>query len=927
MPFIKVRFCIFCICFFLPEISIAQEMAIPIGGVVNKYAKVSLIDTLCDFVEVSNPEHFMSGDKVLLIQMQGAQISETNTVSFGNVIDYHESGNYEYSDVMFVYENRVYLKSDILRSYNTLASVQLVKTPVYQNAIVMNPINCPPWDGETGGIISIIIEGTIELRSHISTMGNGFRGGRIINFPTSQCTYVDYFASLGQGIGGQKGEGIARYISGKDYARGKNANGGGGGNVHNSGGGGGSNAGEGGKGGSEWINCSLLSSNAGIGGASIDYLSSLQKVFMGGGGGGGNQNDGVGTNGVSGGGIVIIQFDKMIANNQSIDASGLSQTAFAGVDSGGGGGAGGAVLLKGNEISGNLLVVSNGGKGGGIQAGGYSLSDQWGTGGGGGGGLLWISDSLTNSSIVSTLNGGGPGDNPIMSDWGATMGQPGMRLTDLLIPTGTFKNNIYSEIKMSVCAESAQFSLMLDCINQTSWILPYSDSIITGSELNIAHLDSSVNIIGVCGDLLCPDSIVIYYIHVDQTVTLELNERICSGEAYFFNGESLTSTGVYPFTITNPEGCDSLVIIDLTVFEPFNTIIHDTICQGNLYDFYGSMFGMEGVYEHLLQSEIGCDSLITLNLYFFDVQESTIDTVICEGSEYIFNGISYSQPGVYQVVFQDSNGCDSTVSLRLQTISEVEENLSVSICQGTTYNFAGQPLTVAGQYVNEILNPFGCDTISRLNLTINPVYFKLVEAVICKGETFILNGVQYGTPGVFLDTMQTNAGCDSLFRLELVVSSPEPDLGADREFCPEDDSIFLSPGNFTSYIWDDGSTLSEREVTNAGRYTVIVIDQFGCEAQTSVTIRQNCDLKYFIPDAFSPNQDGINELFKVYFKKLPQTFELEIFDRWGERVAIITNPLMGWDGKFRHQELPPAVYIWVAKIDGKVVSGDLVLYR
>lgn len=86
-------------------------------------------------------------------------------------------------------------------------------------------------------------------------------------------------------------------------------------------------------------------------------------------------------------------------------------------------------------------------------------------------------------------------------------------------------------------------------------------------------------------------------------------------------------------------------------------------------------------------------------------------------------------------------------------------------------------------------------------------------------------------------------------------------------------------------------------------------------------------MKFFIPDAFSPNMDGINEWFKVYFRQLPETFELHIYDRWGEKIAHVTDPLKGWDGKFKGKDAPSAVYVWLAKIDGNTYSGDVFLYR
>ncbi len=865
------------ICFFLPGILIAQELPQEIGGIVNAYSKVTNIDTLCDFVEVLNPEHFVSGNKVLLIQMQGVQINETNTSNFGDILDYRNAGNYEYADVLFVLDNRIYFRNHIIHDYNPNNSVQLVYTPEFEDVVIINEITCPAWNGETGGIISIICRGTIELKAGINCAGKGFRGGGLVDFELIECTYVDYAASFESGIGGQKGEGIAQYIFGKDYARGKNANGGGGGNVSNTGAGGGSNAGAGGRGGSEWSGCSIESANAGVGGQMIGYDSGIQKVFMGGGGGGACQDNDVGTEGVPGGGIIILQFERLITNMHTIDASGESQRIDAGIDSGGGGGAGGSVLLSGNFIEGNLRVFLTGGKGGGIVAHQFSISNQWGTGGGGGGGLLRFNNLLTTANITSNLDGGRPGDNPILTAWGATAGLSGRRLDGLIIPTGSSKENLISEKEITFCIDSPLKALSPDCGSLTNWIVPYSDSIIVTEELNLNDLDTALQVIAVCGNIYCPDSIIIFNVQFENVSnTTNIDASICLNEVFEYNGETINTPGIYPYTFTSSQGCDSIIIIHLFVNPTFDEFIVGTIC---------------------------------------------------EGGEYIFNGETITLEGLYTAQLQSQYGCDSTVTLQLEMATEIQVNVTASICEGESYAFGGQSVSMAGQYVSEVLNPFGCDSTTTLDLTVNPVYHEFIEAVICIGETYSFNDLPLAVQGIYVDTLQTGSGCDSISRLELLVSSPEPDFGPDRTICPDGDTIFLHPGSFTSYLWGDGMSSPQIAVTRAGTYTVQVIDQFGCRANDSITIQENCDLEYFIPDAFSPDKNGINEIFQVYFNRLPESFELQIFDRWGEKVALLTDPLKGWDGKFKGKDAPTGVYVWVAKIEGKTYSGDLLLYR
>jgi gliding motility-associated-like protein len=551
----------------------AQTEPREIGGIINAYSKVTNIDTDCHFVTVAAPDLFQSGDKVLLIQMQGAMINETNTASFGDVLDYQHAGNYEFADISFINGSNIYFEKKILRTYDPNASVQLVRTPVYDDAIVTSELTCPDWNGNTGGIISLIVNGTIELRAKINSSGKGFRGGRRVDFESFECSYFDYVASFNQGIGGQKGEGIAQYITGQEYARGKNANGGGGGNVHNTGGGGGSNGGAGGMGGSEWSGCSIQSVNVGIGGAGIDFNQANQKVFMGGGGGGGNQDNDVGTDGVPGGGINILIFDRLITNMHGIEAFGQIQTINAGIDSGGGGGGGGTVLLSGNEIVGNLIVNIAGGAGGNIADHRYSTSNQWGPGGGGGGGLLWLSDALSSSSINLNMAGGQAGNTPLNNSWGATAGEPGLRLSGLKIPEGTPNEDTMTEMTLTFCKNDPVKILQLNCNGLASWIVPFSDSIFSNTELDISTLEDDLEVIGLCGDLYCPDSIITFNIQMEDQVHQESEVQLCIGDSILVNGNWYYEAGIISYEIASAKACKDSITVRVEEF----------MCNNNLF--------------------------------------------------------------------------------------------------------------------------------------------------------------------------------------------------------------------------------------------------------------------------------------------------------------------------------------------------------
>ena len=101
----------------------------------------------------------------------------------------------------------------------------------------------------------------------------------------------------------------------------------------------------------------------------------------------------------------------------------------------------------------------------------------------------------------------------------------------------------------------------------------------------------------------------------------------------------------------------------------------------------------------------------------------------------------------------------------------------------------------------------------------------------------------------------------------------------------------------------------------------------------------NTTKEVYIPNAFSPNEDGYNELFMIYGNtaQIEQVNTFQIYDRWGELVFLAKNfmpndPAFGWDGRFNNKKLNPAVFVYFAEIefiDGNTImfEGDVTLVK
>lgn len=156
----------------------------------------------------------------------------------------------------------------------------------------------------------------------------------------------------------------------------------------------------------------------------------------------------------------------------------------------------------------------------------------------------------------------------------------------------------------------------------------------------------------------------------------------------------------------------------------------------------------------------------------------------------------------------------------------------------------------------------------------------------------------------------------------LVNPLPTPNLGEDTIFCDRFGiPLSVSPGTYNSYDWADGSSQSSLEVTQEGLYTVTVTDANTCIASDSIFITSQCPSSVYIPTAFSPNDDNINDSFVVNSFDITN-LELLIYDRWGMLVFKSQDPDMHWDGKINGQYASPGVYVWMLNYDGFDNDGN-----
>lgn len=338
------------------------------------------------------------------------------------------------------------------------------------------------------------------------------------------------------------------------------------------------------------------------------------------------------------------------------------------------------------------------------------------------------------------------------------------------------------------------------------------------------------------------DSIIHLSLNTIPSLYISLEEKICRGDTLIFGNQYLTEPGDYSHLFVSSEACDSTVLLKLTVIEPVWGETSAEICEGETYEWNGQVYTEKGIYQDTLNALNSCDSIVQFVLDVHPIEETQILEKICEGTSYEMNGQTFDEEGVYQISLQTINGCDSIIYLELMLLDNIQEEITVSICDGENYEFAGLFYEQAGTYSATFTSTTGCDSMVQLNLDIFP-HYELEETIqICEGETITLGNQQVSNAGTYVLDFQTIAYCDSTIIYQVEVLPSIELFGADVSIC-EGESIELEVFGSDEVHWSPVIGLDCTSCTNPlaspEETTTYIIQTEGCGGaivQTEVTV-------------------------------------------------------------------------------------------
>lgn len=263
-------------------------------------------------------------------------------------------------------------------------------------------------------------------------------------------------------------------------------------------------------------------------------------------------------------------------------------------------------------------------------------------------------------------------------------------------------------------------------------------------------------------------------------------------------------------------------------------------------------------------------------------------------------------------------------------------------------------LKTTGTYWVKATAANGCsstDTIQVLQVFENPVVNLNQDTAICAGESKLLDAGSFNTylwntgatsrsisisnPGTYSVVVTDLNGCRGIgnSKLSLIRPLPMPYLGNDTAVCSYGTLNLGTTGSFTSYLWNTGAFSKQVTISQPGTYWLKVQDEYGCTGTDSITVAlKDCLTGFYMPNAFTPDGNGLNDIIKPFLFGRVATYEFSIYNRFGERIFSTTSLTQGWNGAFRNEPQPPGVFGWRCnwQMEGEKPqhsSGTLYLIR
>lgn len=330
------------------------------------------------------------------------------------------------------------------------------------------------------------------------------------------------------------------------------------------------------------------------------------------------------------------------------------------------------------------------------------------------------------------------------------------------------------------------------------------------------------------------------------------------------------------------------------------------------------------------------------------VIEQTFDLCEQPAGEVIVGDNIYTVPGVYEDVVAADNSCNNNRVITT-IIGEVVQLPAIELyfCEGDTLEWEGQLYTESYSYTDTLQFPPDCYLFQSYEIIMQEPQLLEQDLFLCIGDSLRVGDKWYFEGGTYVDSLQTFVGCDSTVITNITTAGisvdvqpleVELELG---ETINMDVNVSLSTD--AALNWSPAEAFSCQNCEqprfqpfNSGTYALEAVDiPSGCADTVYVEATVLPCIGLYVPNAFSPNGDGRNDLFTFYTKSCyTYLHTFQIYDRWGGLIFTTSDQPLGpnnpvWDGRTKDKLAAPGGYVYYLRLellDGTEEEESGVIY-
>jgi gliding motility-associated-like protein len=344
--------------------------------------------------------------------------------------------------------------------------------------------------------------------------------------------------------------------------------------------------------------------------------------------------------------------------------------------------------------------------------------------------------------------------------------------------TGQGMFGVDSIVTMNVHVLRNTRSTYYDTVIENNLPRIFNDSTFNDS---ISHTSVIINNNNGC------DSIIDYSLHVHWNVHTYVDDTICQNQLPFTWNDSIfraeTPVPTIPYTITKSRpyltstGADSLVTMRLYVNPNTTSNIYDTVIQNRLpYTWEGTTFSWGGprVKTKITSNANGCDSIITLNLHVWENVTATADSIICENElPFSWNSATFTHTDTKITNLLTTHGADSTLTMNVTVHYNSSSNAFDTIVENQLdYTYNGYIFTGPVRDSNVVItNQYGCDSIINYSLHVYWNVHDTIRYVACENNTpVIINGITFYRTNSTSIVLRAHTGADSIVWTQVTIN-------------------------------------------------------------------------------------------------------------------------------------------------------------